>query len=415
MTSPVRRSMYVQSPSGTVENRNALSARDLAAVERTLALILDPFAHASIDHWRASILRELMPVLGADKSAFLLPLHRQPSYLAVNVHTKDLASYPSIIQPLDIKLSVWERQAQLGAFDRQSLWHGHQRMLLKSPYYNEFVIPERLFDALGLTARIANRSAGPSTAATIWFHHDRDSGRRFGDRGLAILRLLVSAVSAAARAINQFVDHAESLARTIDSLGVAAAIYDFSGCLVHRTPRLAALLSDEPGRGDVLDAAREVALSLVSIPEFRTAKARYRIEAILGGATLSQTGCRVIVSITARDTFGGAPQLGKAQSAVAERFDMTPREQEVSLLIAEGLNVEEITAKLGISRHTVRHHVERVFQKLGVHTHAAACARVRSIVSGQEARLSDASLRLAEVSGAGSTPARRADRAREES
>ena len=413
MTSPARQTMRVHSPSGGKANNVALSARDLATVERVLALILDPLAHASTDQWRANILRELMPVLGADKSAFLLPLRRQPSYLAINVRTKDLASYPSIIRPLDIKLSVWERQAQLGAFNRQSLWQGHKRMLLNSPYYNEFVIPERLFDALGLTARISNRTAGPSTAATIWFHHDRDTGRRFGNRGLAILRLLVPAVSAAARAINQFVDHSESLARTIDSLGVAVAMYDTSGRLLHQTPRLTALLSRERDGSDVRDAARSAALSLVSVPELRTANARYRIEAVLAGR-LSDTGCRVIVSITALDATSGASQRAKGQAALAERLDLTPREQEVSLLIGEGLNIEEITARLGVSRHTVRHHVERVFQKLGVHTHAAACARIRSILDGEEARLSEATLRLAAVSSAGSAPARRANRARVE-
>jgi DNA-binding CsgD family transcriptional regulator len=231
---------------------------------------------------------------------------------------------------------------------------------------------------------------------------------------VAILRLLVPAVSAAARAINQFVDHAESLARTIDSLGIAVAVYDTSGCLVHQTPRLTALLAGEPDRAGVLDAARNTALSLISVPELRTAKSRYRIDAILGGAALSQTGRRVIVTIPALDAKHGETQLVNARATLAQRLDLTPREQEVSLLIAEGLGIQAITAKLGVSRHTVRHHVERVFQKLDVHTHSAACARIRSILEGQTGMPSGGKLQLAAVSGARSAPVRREGRARVE-
>jgi two-component system, NarL family, nitrate/nitrite response regulator NarL len=46
--------------------------------------------------------------------------------------------------------------------------------------------------------------------------------------------------------------------------------------------------------------------------------------------------------------------------------DFTPREREVLALLAEGLHNGAIAERLGISRHTVKFHVNALLQKLGV-------------------------------------------------
>ncbi len=46
---------------------------------------------------------------------------------------------------------------------------------------------------------------------------------------------------------------------------------------------------------------------------------------------------------------------------------LTPRELEVLALVAEGLDNRMIGRRLGITRSTVKHHLEAVFAKLGVH------------------------------------------------
>jgi DNA-binding NarL/FixJ family response regulator len=46
---------------------------------------------------------------------------------------------------------------------------------------------------------------------------------------------------------------------------------------------------------------------------------------------------------------------------------LTARELEVLALVAEGLDNRVIGQKLGITRSTVKHHLEAVFAKLGVH------------------------------------------------
>jgi two-component system nitrate/nitrite response regulator NarP len=45
---------------------------------------------------------------------------------------------------------------------------------------------------------------------------------------------------------------------------------------------------------------------------------------------------------------------------------ISPREQQVALLVARGFRNKEVAHKLGITERTVKLHVHKIFQKLGV-------------------------------------------------
>ena len=45
---------------------------------------------------------------------------------------------------------------------------------------------------------------------------------------------------------------------------------------------------------------------------------------------------------------------------------LTPREQEVVKLVTEGMKNHEIALELGLTQHTVRNYISRIFEKLGV-------------------------------------------------
>jgi len=53
---------------------------------------------------------------------------------------------------------------------------------------------------------------------------------------------------------------------------------------------------------------------------------------------------------------------------------LSPREQEILALLADGLLNKQIAARLGISTNTVKTHLELLFEKLGVATRAEAVA-----------------------------------------
>jgi DNA-binding NarL/FixJ family response regulator len=58
---------------------------------------------------------------------------------------------------------------------------------------------------------------------------------------------------------------------------------------------------------------------------------------------------------------------------------LTPREHEILAMLAEGLPNKLIASRLGISDHTVKTHLEAIFDKLGASNRAEAVARaVRS-------------------------------------
>ena len=59
------------------------------------------------------------------------------------------------------------------------------------------------------------------------------------------------------------------------------------------------------------------------------------------------------------------------------KFNLSNREQEVFLLMAQGLSNQEISIRLFISESTVKTHLSRIFDKLGVKNRTSALNKVR--------------------------------------
>jgi DNA-binding CsgD family transcriptional regulator len=58
-------------------------------------------------------------------------------------------------------------------------------------------------------------------------------------------------------------------------------------------------------------------------------------------------------------------------------YHLTQRECEVALLLADGLTVDDIAARLAFGRGTVRTHLTRLFDKTGARSQPALVALVR--------------------------------------
>jgi two-component system, NarL family, nitrate/nitrite response regulator NarL len=185
--------------------------------------------------------------------------------------------------------------------------------------------------------------------------------------------LLVSAdalVRAGLRAV--LADGDWALAGEVDSLARArsawleapfdAALWDAGHATlseaVPEAPPLVALVEDEA-------MARSLLAAGVAGAVFRAADARTvcaALAAVARGLTVSEVAFH-----------GLRPEMKHVASGTPGAF--TPREREVLALLSEGLSNRVIAERLGISRHTVKFHVNALLQKLGVDGRTEAVVR----------------------------------------
>jgi DNA-binding CsgD family transcriptional regulator len=65
-----------------------------------------------------------------------------------------------------------------------------------------------------------------------------------------------------------------------------------------------------------------------------------------------------------------------AEELSLARFGLTRREAQIARLLARRATNREIAEQLDVSPHTVRHHVENIFAKLGVHSRRSIVAQL---------------------------------------
>ena len=63
-----------------------------------------------------------------------------------------------------------------------------------------------------------------------------------------------------------------------------------------------------------------------------------------------------------------------------KKYGMTPRQQEIALLVATGQSNREIAEKLYLSQYTVKDHVKKIFQILDVHNRSELCPKMLNLL-----------------------------------
>ncbi len=95
----------------------------------------------------------------------------------------------------------------------------------------------------------------------------------------------------------------------------------------------------------------------------------------VGGARLAAAVRAVAEGLMVLDASAAESVLRPRPPSPATVEHLTPREQEVLQLLAQGLSNKLIAARLGISDHTVKFHVNAILGKLGAQSRTEAIAQ----------------------------------------
>lgn len=145
----------------------------------------------------------------------------------------------------------------------------------------------------------------------------------------------------------------------------------------HSTRRLIARYVGKcPGSARVLpEPLHELVTKKLERGFFSSAKAP------ISGWTFANGERKLVVRFTRHPHAGCSLLLVDEQlaggKACAPAVELSPREEEVADWMCQGKSNEEIAIILGISVHTVKNHLEKVFRKLGVENRYAAAVAVR--------------------------------------
>ena len=173
--------------------------------------------------------------------------------------------------------------------------------------------------------------------------------------------------------------------QALESVGVPSYVLDETGIVRWINAAAKQLLGDVRGRHFT---------SVVAPEDSRRARELFS-QKVLGtspateatGVLVSTSGTRMGVELSAVPLMNGERVVG-VFGLIEERPDdlltapppphLTPRQVEVLRLLEQGRSTKQIAAELHLSTETVRNHIRRLFQALGVNSRLEAVAAARA-------------------------------------
>jgi DNA-binding NarL/FixJ family response regulator len=222
---------------------------------------------------------------------------------------------------------------------------------------------------LGLAA-IALESGVPSEAERLarralrQFAHGNHTARA------AALELIVLAAAAGGRAETGRPELAEleALAAGVESEAIRASALLAAAAARPQEARIA--LEEAAAGFERAGAPYDVLRARLQLAEVLQTEGALEAAASEAGAV-----ARRARELGARSLEQRAVALGGALKTKSDGpGSLTPREQEVLALVAQGLTNRRIATRLGVSEHTVHRHVANIFTRLGLSSRAAAVA-----------------------------------------
>jgi DNA-binding CsgD family transcriptional regulator/PAS domain-containing protein len=368
-----------------------LSDTDQARLTTVFTAAASPLSYPSVDAWRRTVREHLVTLLGADRSVSWLHIDGEPPLEAPTGVGPAIAAYADYYHALDTGLSQRRRALGLEIVPLRSIYDVQQ--LPKTELWNDWSIPHHLHDALAITVDVP----GSPNPVGFWFYHERASAASFGERGEALLRLVLPVVKAGIDALHQLTAQRRQLLTILDRLPQGVQLLNAAGDVLHENPALVDHLAQHPERhrvrAEMQRAAHDVSAVMerprgaktgsshalgAPVRELRTGAGRMRIVATWLGPGLLAPVSVVLVLL---ESVSDKPPVTDLQT----RYGLTAREIEVLHHVRCGASVPDLAERLQISRHTARHHVEALRGKLGVHRVGEIAALLTGAVIGAQA------------------------------
>lgn len=358
--------------------------REQDSLRAALAVVLSPLDSVDVETWRGEVGRTLCDLLGADRASFQLEIPGAPLLYSEDYPQATLDAYVDYYKEIDIGR---QRRDALGAeVWNRWLLHGRDlRDFWETEIHRDFLVPNRILDSMGLTVKVR----GASVPATVFFHCDKPGTAEFGERGVALLSMILPAFKAGVRDIARYSQQRDSLTNHLDALTTGIRICDFDGSIVHQNPAFTGAVANEATPERLERAIAEIVAALVEVSSERS-----DLRAALAGDRIIQEIHTNTASYQIRGSFLGRELLGAerriaislerlpldtplSDKALQARFKLTARELEIARRLAQGQSTKEVAFACGISIHTTRRHTESIFHKLGVRTRGQLGPRLR--------------------------------------
>ena len=162
-----------------------LSATDQDNVQAAIRSMLVCTAHKTFIDWRREVQRALKRLADGDMALSYVGQRRLESLMSEEIEW--VVEFPTRASDLITRFRPFERSERLVAWSRSTLWGTHIASFLRSSYYNEFARPMGAIDGVGIAVVVGGVHAG------LQAHRDSERIGVYGDRHVALLRLLVPA------------------------------------------------------------------------------------------------------------------------------------------------------------------------------------------------------------------------------
>ena len=383
---------------------SSLSAPDLKALRAVNDALLDPLSHDAIDKWLLEVC-----------ARFETLCHAPTSFAGYSFATGEAAFVSR-----DIPKSYLDRLGELSLLEPGSLRSNddcvekvmqsmRQRVstvalstdlvdpagparipadeLKETPIFRDVACP------LGVPGSALLFHSGASGEFMIHAAFPELEHRPFGEVTRQVLSALLPGFAASIGALARMGNARRAIALLLDSLEDGALVLDSTGRKVlARNVALCRLTEEEPDSVALEQRMLQGALAAVRQREALDLGASRETQ-VLSGGWRSRSG----VSYRLRTVRLPAGSLVQGESILVlvqrvcpalpdpqdlkVRFGLTLREGQVARCLAMGQSDREIASELGLSPHTVRHHAEAVFLKVGVTSRKALLLHLGSSVS----------------------------------